>query len=465
MVRAISIAAAALALLAAAAPADAGAVSRGVADVELVESTPAERVRQMDEFAQLRCRYLRVNLQWNLAEPAADAYDEDYLAVIADIVALAKERDIRLILTVVSTPRWASDEDLWQSPPTSTYAAGAYQPFYAPALDHVDDFGDFARDIAARFAGDVFAYECWNEPNLWTFLYPQTRTGDDDFAVTRYAQLLDAFYAGVKATDADAVVIGGATAPIGTNDKYRTSPQRFARLLKNLGGASDMDAYSHHPYVPGGSTNTAPESQPTHPQTTVQLANLATLLKLYPGKPFYLTEYGYNTSYSLMFGGVPVSQATQAGYLRRAYRYAARYSRVRALIWYLRRDRAPSAGDDMYGVYTGLRTTTGARKRSWFAFAGGNRLSLEAPAAVHSGATTTLRGALTCIRLATSTGGLAGKTLQLQRRTSAGWRTLKTVVTGSGGTYRTGTRPTTTSCYRLRWAGVVVSPVRRVTVR
>jgi hypothetical protein len=166
-----------------------------------------------------------------------------------------------------------------------------------------------------------------------------------------------------------------------------------------------------------------------------------------------------------MFGGVAVSQARQADCLRRAYRYAGRYSRVRALFWHLRRDQSPSGRrSDENGVSTGSRTMRDARKRSWFTFAGGNRLTLDAPHTVRRGHAAILRGALTCSRLPGTATGVFGKRLDLQIRVAGHWRTLRTVATGAAGAYRTSVRPAGSGRYRLVWAGVVNSPTRRIFV-
>ena len=113
----------------------------------------------------------------------------------------------------------------------------------------------------------------------------------------------------------------------------------------------------------------APDQPPNNLSTTVTLYNLRTLLRRFPGKPFYLTEYGYNTHPSLMFGEFTVGDAVQARYLKRAYRYAARYRQVKLLVWYLLYDVRPGSGPANAGVYSGLREAGGARKPAWFAFA------------------------------------------------------------------------------------------------
>ncbi len=200
----------------------------------------------------------------------------------------------------------------------------------------------------------------------------------------------------------------------------------------------------------------------------MSLSNIDALLTIFPGKDFYLTEYGYNTAQSNMFSATPVSQATQADYLRRAYRMAGRHSQIKALFWYLRRDASPSGkANDHDGVFTGLRMVTETRKRSWFAFAGGMRLTISAPRSVRTSSYAKLAGQLTCSRLATATssGGLARKTLAVQRRASGRWTTIKSVTTRSEGRYVTWVKMNATRRLRLVWQGVVASPSRLVETR
>ncbi|HET6494848.1 MAG TPA: hypothetical protein VFH61_05735, partial [Thermoleophilia bacterium] len=95
--------------------------------------------------------------------------------------------------------------------------------------------------------------------------------------------------------------------------------------------------------------------------------NLRTLLRLFPKKPFYLTEYGYSTRPSAALGGFSVSGRAQARYLREAYRLATSYRQVKLLVWFLLRDQKPMSGPGT-GVYSGLRRTNGERKPAWYAF-------------------------------------------------------------------------------------------------
>ncbi len=123
----------------------------------------------------------------------------------------------------------------------------------------------------------------------------------------------------------------------------------WAKNLKKNGMSKYFDAYSHHPYQVLGSAKNAPNQMPRDPVHMVNLANIGALLKIFPSKPFYLTEYGYATDYNPAFG-VEVSPATQAAYLTKAYALAASHKQVKALIWYMLEDWAPDPAHPDYAV-------------------------------------------------------------------------------------------------------------------
>jgi len=208
--------------------------------------------------------------------------------------------------------------------------------------------------------------------------------------------------------------------------------------------------------------STAPDRAPNDPTTCVTLYNLGTLLRLFPGKPFYLTEYGYNTEDCLYFGGFAVNEATQAGYLRRAYAYAGRYTQVKALFWYLITDVRPASGPLDRGVYTGLRRAGGGRKPAWYAFAGGAGVSLSAPTRARKSSAITLSGLATWRE-----GAAAGQALVLQGRRldTSHWYRLARLTSGADGRYRLSIAFSGAAQYRTVWSGVGTSPKRTVQVR
>ena len=161
----------------------------------------------------------------------------------------------------------------------------------------------------------------------------------------------------------------GATASWGDDSVFTTSPLSFAGYLARHDAASLLDVYSHHAYTPGASRHHSPGAMPDRPADTVTLGNLDSLLRLFPGTPFYITEYGYSTRPSVAFGQYHVSEPLQARYLRRAYAVAARYPQVRLLVWYLVVDQEPPGLPADAGVYTGLRRADGTRKPSWYVYA------------------------------------------------------------------------------------------------
>ncbi len=265
----------------------------------------------------------------------------------------------------------------------------------------------------------------------------------------------------MKAGDPAAKVIAGATAPTGTNSIYWTSPQTFARALKAAGGARYFSVYSHHPYVPGGPGDMDPRLPPQHPNHTVSLSNIGTLLKIFPGKPFYLTEYGFSTEPSVAFGPA-VTEFQQASFLGEAYALAARHTQVKMLVWQPRQDSSPSGKPtDPNGCYLGLRRVDGTAKPAWYAYAGGNHIALMAPLHARRGARITLRGRYTCA----SIGGVRGKRLLIERQVRGRWRGVRTVTTGAGGRYAARVTIGATQRLRVIFAGVAASRVRLVVAR
>ena len=430
-------------------------VLRGICDPGLLTSWERSGPAVVREFHErLGADVVRVNLKWSAAEPRRGFYDVDYLADAAAAVGAIQERGMQAIVLVYDTPRWASDRNLWSDPVTGD-RAGVYHSYFPPSVEALDDFRAFAKHLSTALQGKALGYSCWVEPNLWTYLYPQRTASDPAFAADRYTRMLAAFAQGVRAGDPAAQVIAGETSPTGNNTRLRTSPQRFARQMQLAGAEEHFDVFAHHPYPGGGNKDIAPWALPRDPTQTVWLANLGTLLDIFPGKPFYLTEFAYATRSSNLFG-VYVTEARQAAYLNAAFRIAARYDRVKLLLWFPRKDYA-SGGSyrDSWGNYSGLRTLSGLRKRAYYAFAGGNQLTMRAPSSVRRGATLTLRGRLTSERM----GPLAAKSLVVMAHLPGrSWVIVTHTHTRSDGTYVVRLRPQRGATWRVRWSGVVDSP-------
>jgi hypothetical protein len=367
-------------------------LAHGVADPTLTTPgsgmTEAGQTEALDQIGpQLGASYVRFVVSWAAAQPTSRAaYDESYLQSVDRAVALAKADGLKVIITFCYVPKWASDSRYWTSNP---YDIKGYNTRYVPKTEGaagattLNAFQDFCRQMAERFQAS--AYECWNEPNLHITLFPQSTKKDPDYGPHVYIKMLRRFSAGIRAADPDrtdgtkAVRIAGSTSSRGypasaplSSRRMMTSPQRFARVIAATRGASKyFDAYAHHPYAPGATKHKEPSAAPRDPSTCVNLQNLGTLIKLFPGKPFYLTEYGYQTAACSSWSGQFVSPATQAKYLTAAYSYVARkYPQVKLLMWFLLDDWSPTGrAGDYQGNYSGLRYIDQSKKPSWYAFA------------------------------------------------------------------------------------------------
>ena len=352
--------------------ASAHTVAKGLWDDTFVGVAPAKQNAILTEIAdQLHVSTVRLMVFWARAEPAQGVFDEGYLGQLKTAVDAARAHGLRVILTTYEVPKWASDSALWKSPPPGFgFKKNSYYYFYAPRANALPDFQAFAQHVAEELSGEVFAYEVWNEANLFWFLYPQRTANDPYVGVRSYLGMLKAFSAGIRAGDPNALVLAGNTASQGINNTRTTSPIRWALWLRKNHVLNYCDAYSHHVYALGGSGPIrSPEQPPRYPAWTVVLGNIRTLLRVFPHTDFYLTEWGYNSQDSKLFGGGGVGEKMQAAYLTRGFKLADRYPQIKLLTWYLRVD--VKAGRSVFSppMTTGLRRVNGSKKPAWFAFA------------------------------------------------------------------------------------------------
>lgn len=460
-------------------PEGAGAkVAKGLVDASLeraycdVSSIPS--VAQDMGAGGLGATWTRINVHWAAlqpdepADPAAPVYDAQYLARLDAVIAGLHAQGLQVILTPIDVPRWASDQRLWSDPPSDNEPG--YQPFYAldtrsssKALPSFRALGAF---LASRYGAPEYGVthmEVWNEPNLGLWLYPQRVSHAADRGPNVYMLMLSQFATGVRSAGKGVRIIGGATAPRGTDNDYSTTPQRFAKYLRSHGALKYMDAYSHHPYTPRGTkrANRAPNRPPDNQRRCVTLYNLRALLDVFPKLDFYLTEYGYGTHESKLFG-YQVSEAEQARYLKQAFAYVARYRHVKALLWYLRQDSGDFRTNRLNGSYTGLREADGTRKPSWFAFQGGTALSIEAPTSVATATPFTVAGAVT----SPVAGVVPGAAVRLETRTlpSGAWKVRGQTTSDPSGAYSFTLKLSSNASCRVVWDGVRNSSTRAVRV-
>jgi hypothetical protein len=199
--------------------------------------------------------------------------------------------------------------DLTGDPPA--FACGNKQPPYACDGFRPDPqlFAHFVGAAVAHFRGRVNRFSLWNEPNWYTWISPH------DEAPLIYRQLYQAGYEAAKAANPDVEVVLGEFAPH-FQPNISTPPLQFVRemvcvndKLKRIkgarkkcpGGPLELDAASTHPY----DFTSRPTKRRSNPDE-LTMANINAYPRLLnrlrkkglikPSKkkfPIYLTEDGY----------------------------------------------------------------------------------------------------------------------------------------------------------------------------
>ncbi len=233
--------------------------------------------RVLDAVQDVGASWIKQQIQWKDIEGSPGAYA---WAELDSIVADTHARGIKLLISVVKAPDWA------------TGGASGYPT--NPAT-----LGSFLRAMAAHYQGRVQAYEIWNEQNL---------IGEShDVNPAHYAELLKAGYQGVKAGDAQAVVVSGALTPTGIYDQNLAMEDTWYldQLLTWHNGElrNYYDVLGSHPY---GYNNPPDTMWPDNPSTAKSFTNHGQfyyrrveqqrqVLEKYGegGKQVWLTEYGW----------------------------------------------------------------------------------------------------------------------------------------------------------------------------
>lgn len=277
-----------LAVSIAAPRAEAALPVRGVAvDVFLHESSDRVLV-DIDEAAKLGSTTVRLAVHWSGLEVfGPNEYAQWYLDRLDAALARARARGLKVVLTPVFTPSWASSTGLQNTPP-----------------DDVATYGNFVAFLAQRYAPDLAGIEVWNEPNLESFW----STAD---AAGAYADLVRAAYAAVEAAVPSVPVVAGVLSG---------ADVAFLESLYAQGIQGHYDVLSVHIYNDGRHPEELIDPQYAHATFLQGLRSLRSTVESHgETKPVWITELGWNTSTlrdSYWLDGVTLDQ--QAEYLSRA---------------------------------------------------------------------------------------------------------------------------------------------------
>jgi hypothetical protein len=267
--------------------------------------------RDLDSISGTHTHWVRVDINWAVIQNGgASSYN---WAPFDRVIQGAASRGMKVLGTIIGTPGWAR-------PSGSSYTFGPdpaqYAAFAATAVSHYAAMG-------------VHTYEVWNEPNITAFWTPKP----DPAA---YTQLLKAAYPAIKGADSTATVLTGGTAPA-PSDGTQIAPVDFLKGIYANGGAGSFDAVAHHPYCwpanPGDAQGWSAWYQmygtsPSLRSTMIANGDSA--------KKIWATEFGAPTNGPASSN--PVSEATQASMLTKAYQLYRSYDWAGPLFFYQGRD-------------------------------------------------------------------------------------------------------------------------------
>ncbi|MCC7019626.1 MAG: beta-galactosidase [Ardenticatenales bacterium] len=221
-------------------------------------------------------------------------------------------QDIHLLIRLDFQPEWARSGCSDQGPPNDP-----------------QDYFDYVGAVAARYRGQVAAYQIWNEPNLareWCDQAPDPAA---------YAALLKGAYAAIKAADPTAYVISAGLSPTGTQPPEAYPDDDYLdRLYTAMGGdsAGYFDILGVHAAGFAAPPETSPDEAAANPAfggerffTFRRVEDMRAIMTKYGDDDarMAILEMGW-TSDTIhdAYKWHAVSEETKADYLVRAYQYA-----------------------------------------------------------------------------------------------------------------------------------------------
>jgi hypothetical protein len=324
----------ALLLVALVFPLGAKAAEKGLAIDLTWGISNADQDRTAAAMSDVGSRWVRITANWADAEPTKGQYNDWWLKHYDRAISLARNAGSKVILMSYQSPSWASGSSNKETPPKN------------PA-----DYANYMRFLATRYAGQVEAYEVWNEPNIDRFWSAGVNAAE-------YVSLLKPSYSAIKSADPNAKVVFGG---LSTND-YHYLESAYAAGAKGY-----FDVMAVHPYT----CNTSPDvvkrdgsGRMTRDTYLAYREVRASMAAAGDAKPIWFTEFGWSTT----SGSCGVSEATQASYLTKAFQLAEQDPYVEVGLWYNFRNNWWNHDADELEARYGLMRTDFSTKPAYEAF-------------------------------------------------------------------------------------------------
>lgn len=184
--------------------------------------TDAERVLTLTDV--MGASWIRQQIHWRDIEGERGQF---VWGTLDRAVEQAREYDLRLFISIVRSPTWATDDGDDGLP------------------DDLEALSTFVSQLATRYRGRISAYEIWNEPNL------AHEHGGIPATPAEYLATLRAAYAPIKAADPCALVVSAPLAStINPDPALATDDLPFYEALYQLDDGAFLqlaDAVGVHP--------------------------------------------------------------------------------------------------------------------------------------------------------------------------------------------------------------------------
>ncbi len=176
-----------------------------------------------NQVKDLGMTWVKQQIEWKVYEPTARGQID--WTTLDSMVNVLNGAGLKILFSVVKAPNWARSTTQEDGPPTD-----------------LRDYANFVGALAARYKDRVQAYEIWNEQNL------RREWNGRALSAVSYVEMLALAYNAIKAADPKAVVVSGAPAPTGFNDRINAIDDRqYMREMYAAGVAAYSDAIGAHP--------------------------------------------------------------------------------------------------------------------------------------------------------------------------------------------------------------------------
>ncbi|MEL6307457.1 MAG: endo-1,4-beta-xylanase [Chloroflexota bacterium] len=169
--------------------------------------------------------YIKQNFPWRELEPRQNEWD---FTQSDRIIALADEWDLGLIVRLGQAPQWATGSDIESD-----------ESHDAPP-NNLEDMADYCGTIAERYAGQVVAYQIWNEPNLAREWGTNTPNAED------YVALLAVCSEAIRAVDSEAILISAGLSPTGGPMPYAMPDDQYLDAMYRAAFQQYIDVVGVH---------------------------------------------------------------------------------------------------------------------------------------------------------------------------------------------------------------------------